>query len=194
MEQTAYTLQGATCLVIGYGRIGALRAHKLHALDAAVTVSARSPRDLPASRPMGCVARHPPPGRAARPAFQPYFQHRTRAGARRGGAPAFPPGLPCDRSCFPARRDFAGCRASGPAARCCTHSPSRAGRAAVAARAIHDTVLHHFAGGGRAMTAPLRIGFALTGSFCTFAKGDGVIRALCGAGLRGHADSFFHAA
>ena len=46
MEQTAYTLQGARCLVIGYGRIGALLAHKLRALDAQVTVSARSPRDF----------------------------------------------------------------------------------------------------------------------------------------------------
>ena len=46
MEQTEHTLQGASCLVIGYGRIGALLAHKLHALDAAVTVSARSPRDF----------------------------------------------------------------------------------------------------------------------------------------------------
>ncbi|MDO4270689.1 MAG: NAD(P)-dependent oxidoreductase [Eubacteriales bacterium] len=46
MEQTAHTLQGAACLVIGYGRIGALLAHKLRALDAHVTVSARSPRDF----------------------------------------------------------------------------------------------------------------------------------------------------
>lgn len=46
MEQTAYTLQGARCLVIGCGRIGALLARKLRALDAAVTVSARSARDF----------------------------------------------------------------------------------------------------------------------------------------------------
>lgn len=46
MEQTAYTLQGAACLVIGYGRIGALLAHKLQALGANVTVSARSVRDF----------------------------------------------------------------------------------------------------------------------------------------------------
>ena len=46
MEQTAFTLQKARCLVIGYGRIGAMLAHKLRALDALVTVSARSPRDF----------------------------------------------------------------------------------------------------------------------------------------------------
>ena len=46
MEQTSHTIQQAHCLVIGYGRIGALLAQKLHALDARVTVSARSPRDF----------------------------------------------------------------------------------------------------------------------------------------------------
>lgn len=46
MEHTAYTIQRARCLVIGYGRIGAMLAHKLRALDAHVTVSARSPRDF----------------------------------------------------------------------------------------------------------------------------------------------------
>ncbi len=46
MEQTEYTLQGASCLVIGFGRIGSLLAHKLRALHANVTVSARSSRDM----------------------------------------------------------------------------------------------------------------------------------------------------
>ncbi len=46
MEQTEYTLQGAACLVVGYGRIGALLARKLQALGANVTVSARSARDF----------------------------------------------------------------------------------------------------------------------------------------------------
>ena len=46
MEQTAFTLQGARCLVIGNGRIGSLLAHKLQVLGAAVTVSARSARDF----------------------------------------------------------------------------------------------------------------------------------------------------
>ena len=38
MEQTAFTLQNARCLVIGAGRIGMLLARKLYALDAQVTV------------------------------------------------------------------------------------------------------------------------------------------------------------
>lgn len=46
MEQTTHTIQGARCLVTGYGRIGALLAQKLHVLGAKVTVSARSPRDF----------------------------------------------------------------------------------------------------------------------------------------------------
>lgn len=46
MEQTDFTLHGARCLVIGCGRIGALLARKLHALNARVTVSARAPRDF----------------------------------------------------------------------------------------------------------------------------------------------------
>lgn len=46
MEQTEYTLQGAACLVVGYGRIGTLLARKLQALGANVTVSARSARDF----------------------------------------------------------------------------------------------------------------------------------------------------
>ena len=46
MEQTAFTLQNARCLVIGAGRIGMLLARKLYALDAQVTVSARCTRDF----------------------------------------------------------------------------------------------------------------------------------------------------
>lgn len=46
MEQTAFTIQGAKCLVIGCGRIGMLLAQKLCALNAEVTVSARSARDF----------------------------------------------------------------------------------------------------------------------------------------------------
>ena len=46
MEQTAFTLQNARCLVIGAGRIGMLLARKLYALDAKVTVSARCTRDF----------------------------------------------------------------------------------------------------------------------------------------------------
>lgn len=46
MEQTAATLLHSRCLVIGFGRIGKLLAHRLHALGARVTVSARKWADL----------------------------------------------------------------------------------------------------------------------------------------------------
>ena len=46
MEQTPYTIQGASCLVIGNGRLGSLLAHKLQVLGAHVTVSARSAQDF----------------------------------------------------------------------------------------------------------------------------------------------------
>ena len=56
MEQTDFTLQGARCVVIGCGRIGALLARKLHALDALVTVSARSARDFARIEAAGLAA------------------------------------------------------------------------------------------------------------------------------------------
>lgn len=46
MEETPYTLLGADCLVIGFGRIGKLLAHRLKAVGANVTVSARNHSDL----------------------------------------------------------------------------------------------------------------------------------------------------
>ena len=45
MEQTAFTLQNARCLVIGAGRIGMLLARKLYALDAQVILHASPPQD-----------------------------------------------------------------------------------------------------------------------------------------------------
>ena len=45
MEKTNHTLQGSRCLVVGYGRIGKVLAHRLHALGAEVTVSARKRSD-----------------------------------------------------------------------------------------------------------------------------------------------------
>lgn len=45
MEHSPITLHGASCLVIGYGRIGKLLSHRLLALGAAVTVAARKPAD-----------------------------------------------------------------------------------------------------------------------------------------------------
>lgn len=41
MERTAATIHGSQCLVIGYGRIGQLLAHRLQGLGASVSVAAR---------------------------------------------------------------------------------------------------------------------------------------------------------
>lgn len=46
MRLTGFTLHGAPCLVLGFGRIGKLLAHDLAALGARVTVSARKLSDL----------------------------------------------------------------------------------------------------------------------------------------------------
>lgn len=46
MELSSSTLHGSKCLVVGYGRIGKVLAHRLRALGAEVTVSARKQSDL----------------------------------------------------------------------------------------------------------------------------------------------------
>lgn len=46
MEETPRTLLGANCLIIGYGRIGKILAHRLNAMGAKVTVSARKCSDF----------------------------------------------------------------------------------------------------------------------------------------------------
>ena len=46
MELSSSTLHGSRCLVVGYGRIGKILAHRLRALGAEVTVSARRQSDL----------------------------------------------------------------------------------------------------------------------------------------------------
>lgn len=46
MEELPITIQGARTLVIGYGRLGRLAAHRLHGLGAKVSVSARKWSDL----------------------------------------------------------------------------------------------------------------------------------------------------
>lgn len=46
LEKTDYTLRGSNCLVVGYGRIGKVLAHRLHGLGAQVTVAARKSSDL----------------------------------------------------------------------------------------------------------------------------------------------------
>ena len=43
MEQMDRTLWGTSCLILGFGRIGRLLAHRLHGLGVDVTVAARSP-------------------------------------------------------------------------------------------------------------------------------------------------------
>ena len=43
MEQLDRTLWGSSCLVLGFGRIGKLLAHRLRGMGAEVTVAARSP-------------------------------------------------------------------------------------------------------------------------------------------------------
>lgn len=45
VERSPITLHNASCLVIGYGRIGKLLARRLQALGASVTVAARKPGD-----------------------------------------------------------------------------------------------------------------------------------------------------
>ncbi len=46
MEATAGTIWGSKCLVLGFGRIGKVLAHRLQGLGARVTVAARRPEDL----------------------------------------------------------------------------------------------------------------------------------------------------
>jgi dipicolinate synthase subunit A len=53
MEQLPETLCGMDCLVVGYGRIGKLLAHRLSGLGARVAVSARKPGDLAWIRAFG---------------------------------------------------------------------------------------------------------------------------------------------
>lgn len=53
MEQLPRTLSGCECLVIGFGRIGKLLAHRLGGLGAKVSVSARKYEDLAWIRALG---------------------------------------------------------------------------------------------------------------------------------------------
>jgi dipicolinate synthase subunit A len=58
MEQTDGTLCGTDCLVMGFGRIGKLLAHRLSGLGARVSVSARSTEDRAWIRAFGWNALH----------------------------------------------------------------------------------------------------------------------------------------
>jgi len=59
MEELPITLQGAACLVTGYGRIGTILAHRLVGMGADVTVAARKCEDRAKARSMGCRTAHP---------------------------------------------------------------------------------------------------------------------------------------
>ncbi|MBP3917616.1 MAG: dipicolinate synthase subunit DpsA [Clostridia bacterium] len=56
MAEVPYTIHGARCLVLGYGRIGKTLAHTLSAIGANVTVAARKAEDLAWIRSNGHTA------------------------------------------------------------------------------------------------------------------------------------------
>ena len=56
MEELPTTLYGARVLILGYGRLGKVLAHRLQGLGARVTVAARSYRDLAWIQAFGCQA------------------------------------------------------------------------------------------------------------------------------------------
>ena len=131
---------------------------------------------------------------AGRPsAFQLIFNTVPAPGApARGSCPAFHR-LPGHRSGFPARRHLRG-RELPAGCRLLHALPPLDGYCCSAARAIHDTVLTicrriHI------MTAPIRIGFALTGCSAPLRARDGCHPDACAAGLRVTRRSLsFHAA
>ena len=57
MEQLPITIHGARVLVIGYGRVGKLVAHRMHALGAQVTVAARRFEPLAWAQALGYQTR-----------------------------------------------------------------------------------------------------------------------------------------
>jgi len=58
MEETPIALWGSRCLILGFGRIGKILAHRLRSLGAQVTVSARTWADLAWIRAYGCESIH----------------------------------------------------------------------------------------------------------------------------------------
>ncbi len=59
MEQLPVTICGAEVLVLGFGRIGKLLAHRLLGLGAQVTVAARKHKDRVWAESLGCKTLHP---------------------------------------------------------------------------------------------------------------------------------------
>lgn len=55
MEHTPFTIDGSTCLVLGYGRVARALTKRLPALGAQVMVAARNPRQLEAAVAAGCL-------------------------------------------------------------------------------------------------------------------------------------------
>ena len=58
MEELPVTLHGARVLVLGFGRLGKLTAHRMHALGARVSVAARKWADLAWAEAYGYVPEH----------------------------------------------------------------------------------------------------------------------------------------
>ena len=58
MSEVPHTINGARCLVIGYGRLGRVLTRLLAALGAKVCVSARRDEDLAWIRTIGCEGVH----------------------------------------------------------------------------------------------------------------------------------------
>ncbi len=54
MEHTPYTIDGSTCLVLGYGRVARALVKRLLPLGARVIVAARNPRQLAEAQAAGC--------------------------------------------------------------------------------------------------------------------------------------------
>jgi dipicolinate synthase subunit A len=54
MEKTPFTVDGSSCLVLGFGRVARALAPRLLALGATVTVAARNPEQLAEAAQMGC--------------------------------------------------------------------------------------------------------------------------------------------
>ena len=142
MAATDVTLCGTPCLVIGFGRIGKLLAHRLRGLGAEVAAR-RTARELPRR-----------------------LQHRTEHGTHRGAAARSAARVRAARAGLAARlRPCGGGGARAEVHRCA--GTSRQGRAGDCG-ARHQADLGKNMG-GRSMRTE-RIGFALCGSFCNHPK------------------------
>src|SRR5690554_1014944 len=57
MEHTPFTIDGSTCLVLGYGRVARALVKRLLALGARVIVAARNPRQLEEAETAGALGK-----------------------------------------------------------------------------------------------------------------------------------------